>query len=100
MRDIEQYEFEEIAKMRNEWNGYPGGFQEQENNWEKKICQTTVMELNKTELEKYFEGQTSIHEEKSFYTLLPVMLRLIWNSTNQFSGIFQRLLQVETRYRR
>jgi hypothetical protein len=95
MRDIEQYEFEEIAKILEMNETAIRVALSRARKQLKKICQTTVMELNKIEmlLEKYFEGQTSIHEEKELQILyLCRCCVLIWNSTPQFLGIFQRLL--------
>jgi hypothetical protein len=78
MRDVEQYEFAEIAQILQMNETAISSFQEQENNKE-NIAKFTVMELNKIEIvvKKYFDGETSVEEKRVTNTLLQLTWRLI-----------------------
>jgi hypothetical protein len=71
MRDIEQYEFEEIAKIL-EMNESAIGWRylEQGKRYGLYMKKHTIMESVKIDylVEKYFQGETSIAEEKELRT--------------------------------
>jgi hypothetical protein len=66
MRDVEQYEFAEIAQILQMNETAISSFQEQEKTIRENIAKFTVMELNKIEIvvKKYFDGETSVEEKR------------------------------------